>query len=73
MDRDELRPWPAHAHRWQTLRVRAPWALAESRGLGEVVTDVTRAAGIPPCRGCERRAATLNRLVRVPRIHRRHP
>jgi hypothetical protein len=32
-------------------------------GLGDVVKRVTRAAGLRPCRGCERRAATLNRWL----------
>lgn len=32
-------------------------------GLGDVVKRVTHAAGLRPCGGCERRAATLNRWL----------
>jgi hypothetical protein len=32
-------------------------------GLGDVVKKVTAAVGIPPCSGCARRAAALNRAL----------
>ena len=32
-------------------------------GLGDLVKHVTSAAGIKPCQGCNKRAATLNRWV----------
>lgn len=32
-------------------------------GLGDVIKHATYAIGITPCTGCERRAATLNRLL----------
>ena len=32
-------------------------------GLGDVVKKVTTSFGIRPCRGCERRAAALNRWM----------
>ncbi|WP_157249229.1 hypothetical protein [Nonomuraea typhae] len=46
-------------------RVRLPgFVNDEDIGLGDVVKRVTRAAGFRPCRGCEERAATLNRWLR---------
>jgi hypothetical protein len=43
-------------------RVRLPGFIAdEDIGLGDVITRVTRSFGIPPCDGCNRRAAALNR------------
>jgi hypothetical protein len=46
-------------------RVRLPGFVAgdEEVGLGDVVKRMTSAAGIPPCGGCGRRAAALNRWV----------
>ena len=44
-------------------RVRLPGFLSsntEEVGLGDVITRVTRAAGITPCGGCARRASRLN-------------
>lgn len=35
----------------------------EDIGLGDAVKRVTYAAGMRPCRGCERRAAVLNRWL----------
>jgi hypothetical protein len=43
-------------------RVRIPgFVRDEDIGLGDAIKHVTRAFGIRPCGGCERRAATLNR------------
>ena len=44
--------------------VRLPGFLLEKEiGLGDVIKRVTYAIGLPPCSGCERRAAILNRWV----------
>jgi hypothetical protein len=46
------------------LKVRLPGFITDQEiGLGDVVKRVTYAAGINPCGGCERRAATLNRWM----------
>jgi hypothetical protein len=43
-------------------RVRVPgFAAGDTRGLGDVIKQVTRSFGIRPCGGCERRASALNR------------
>ena len=45
-------------------RVRLPGFVAEKEvGLGDVIKRATSALGIPPCGGCDRRAAILNRWV----------
>ena len=46
----------------QPARVRLPGFINdEDLGLGDAIKRVTRAVGIRPCGGCERRAAVLNR------------
>ncbi len=46
--------------------VRLPgWIVKEEVGLGDVIKRVTRAIGIPTCPGCQRRADTLNRWVKI--------
>ena len=35
----------------------------KSRGLGDTIANVTKAVGITPCKGCEKRRALLNKLV----------
>jgi hypothetical protein len=46
------------------LKVRLPGFITDKEvGLGDVVRRVTYAAGITPCGGCDRRAATLNRWM----------
>jgi hypothetical protein len=48
----------------QPSRVRLPGFIRdEDIGLGDAIKRVTRAVGIRPCGGCERRAAALNRRV----------
>jgi hypothetical protein len=48
------------------FRVRLPSFVNEEEvGLGDAVKRATRALGVRPCAGCERRARTLNRWVRV--------
>lgn len=48
----------------QPPRLRLPgFILDEEIGLGDVIKRVTATAGIKPCGGCLRRAATLNRWV----------
>ena len=47
-------------------RVRLPGFIADTEaqvGLGDVIKRATAAVGIPPCGGCARRAAALNRRV----------
>jgi hypothetical protein len=52
----------------QPHRVRLPGFIKEEEiGLGDVIKRVTYAMGIKPCAGCERRAAALNRWMRLTR------
>jgi hypothetical protein len=52
---------PAHT-------VRLPgFLLEEEAGLGDLIKKVTYALGVPHCKGCEHRAATLNRWIRLTR------
>jgi hypothetical protein len=44
----------------------------ETIGLGEAVKDLTTLAGIPPCSSCEKRAAFLDSLLRLPRFGKRN-
>ncbi len=45
-------------------RVRLPGFIGDEQlGLGDAVQRVTYAMGIPPCGGCARRAAVLNRWM----------
>jgi hypothetical protein len=58
-DPDTPTAQPAH-------RVRLPrFFVTEPVGLGDVVKRLTSAAGVPPCGGCQERAAQLNRWVRI--------
>jgi hypothetical protein len=46
------------------LRVRLPGFVADKDiGLGDLVTRMTRAAGITPCGACQERARKMNRWV----------
>jgi hypothetical protein len=46
------------------LRVRLPgFITGEEVGLGDVIKRATSYFGIPPCAGCDRRAAALNRWL----------
>ena len=48
----------------EPYRVRLPGFISDEQvGLGDVVKRITYAAGIPPCGGCGRRAAALNRWM----------
>jgi len=50
--------------REQPYRVRLPgFLIEEESGLGDAIKRVTYAVGIRPCRGCEKRAKTLNRWM----------
>ena len=52
---------PAH-------RVRLPgFLIDEEIGLGDAIKKVTYAMGFKPCRGCEQRAAALNRWMTLSR------
>jgi hypothetical protein len=56
---------PNDAGRKSGYRVHLPGFVAdEDIGLGDVVKRVTYKLGIKHCRGCERRAETLNRWVK---------
>jgi hypothetical protein len=47
-----------------SLRVRLPGFIKDEEvGLGDAVKRVTHAFGIKPCRGCQGRAAALNRWI----------
>jgi hypothetical protein len=49
-----------------TFRVRLPgFVLEDEVGLGDLIKKATYAMGVPPCSGCERRAAALNRWIRL--------
>ncbi len=49
-------------------RIKLPGFIKEEVGLGDLIKKATYSAGIKPCAGCRRRAATLNRwLVFSPR------
>jgi hypothetical protein len=43
----------------------AKMKLKEPVGLGDLVTKATKAVGIAPCKGCSRRAQTLNAWVTI--------
>jgi len=52
----------------QPHRVRLPGFIKEEEiGLGDVIKRVTYAIKIKPCSGCEKRAAALNRWMRLTR------
>ncbi len=54
---------PKVPDRREPRRVRLPGFIptdTEEVGLGDVIARVTRAAGIRPCGGCQRRASRLN-------------
>lgn len=52
----------------QPHRVRLPGFLIEEEiGLGDAIKRITYTLGIKPCRGCEKRAAALNRWMRFSR------
>lgn len=48
----------------QSSRVRRVPIVATmpSRGLGDTIAKITKAAGIKPCGGCKRRQRVLNKL-----------
>jgi len=55
---------PASEGQRGPYRVRLPGFVNEKDiGLGDVIRRATYAIGIPPCGGCERRAAALNRWI----------
>lgn len=48
----------------QRAIVRLPGFIADSDiGLGDALKRITRAVGMTPCGGCNKRAASLNRWV----------
>ncbi len=48
----------------QPHHVRLPGFLIEEEiGLGDLIKKTTYSIGIKPCRGCEKRAAALNRWL----------
>ena len=50
------------------FRVRLPgFVRDEEVGLGDLVKQVTTSFGVRPCGGCDKRAETLNRWVRIGR------
>ena len=38
------------------------------KGLGDVIASATKALGVRPCSGCQKRQATLNKLVPFKRV-----
>jgi hypothetical protein len=62
-EQDKKTDHPADPRR-PTHRVRLPGFLIEEEiGLGDVIKRATYAMGIKPCKGCEKRAAGLNRWM----------
>jgi hypothetical protein len=62
-DRTERAPHP----------MRLPgFLIEEDLGLGDLIKNATYAMGIPPCSGCEKRAAVLNRWMVFSRSDRYH-
>jgi len=54
----------AMKHEKAPHHIRLPGFLIEQEiGLGDVIKRATASVGIRPCRGCERRAAALNRWM----------
>ncbi len=52
----------------EPYRVRLPGFISDQDvGLGDVIKRATLVAGIRPCGGCVRRAATLNRWIALSR------
>lgn len=52
----------------QPHRIRIPGFLIEEEiGLGDLIKKTTYAMGVKPCSGCEKRAASLNRWMRLTR------
>lgn len=47
------------------FRVRVPF-LPDNVGLGDVVASLTKAAGVKPCGGCQKRRAALNNVQLSP-------
>lgn len=73
MVQENFREWPARSRHWQDRRISLSRITDdETIGLGDAVKDLTTLAGIPPCTGCEQRAAFLNRLLRLPRFRSRN-
>lgn len=56
---------PAHDQlEREPYRVRLPGFISDQEvGLGDVIKRATRAIGVKPCGGCQRRAAVLNRWM----------
>jgi hypothetical protein len=53
-------------------RLRLPgFIIEEDIGLGDAVKRITTAVGIRPCRGCQERAAALNRWLVLARSRER--
>lgn len=53
----------------QPYKINIPGFINEEVGLGDVIKRATHAVGIKPCNGCQRRANTLNRLIRFAPRH----
>lgn len=69
MVHNEFQDWPARSRHWQDYRISFFRIKGrETVGLGDAVKELTTRAGIPPCANCEKRAAALNRLLRLPRF-----
>jgi hypothetical protein len=62
----ESRQQPNEPDDLRSHRVRLPGFITDEEiGLGDAIKRVTHAFGITPCGGCERRATTLNRWMRI--------
>jgi hypothetical protein len=67
MKKHSDQPYTAAPER-EPYRVRLPGMLIEGEiGLGDLIKKTTYKIGIQPCRGCEQRAAALNRWVTLSR------
>jgi hypothetical protein len=64
MNTEEARDGQPEKTERQPYRVRLPGFIRDDEiGLGDVIKRATSAIGFRPCRGCEQRAAALNRRL----------
>jgi hypothetical protein len=62
-----MKLFPRPGWRNQPRVVQLPFMRRQMMGLGDVVAGMTRAVGIQPCGGCERRRQWLNQRLQFVR------
>jgi hypothetical protein len=61
---DPKKAEPNHEPQEAAVQIRLPgFLIDEPVGLGDVLKRATSAVGVPPCGGCQSRAAKLNRWI----------